>query len=246
MSDAASSSDAPLPPSLATLTDLTTFKLTRKLRVDNEAAHLLGTFTPHPAPAILTIRATKLSTELVDNLITTLNTTATSTTTTTTTPAPQLTLRHANDIYYSFILTATLPNHIDIIYPCTDKHIAFLSSTLIDTLVTETPTLYTTTHLPHISTQLASPTAPGLAVQRTRRHQRAGSHHRTHRRLRCSRTARMGHALTRHTPRPTHTTLTWRNLTPSAACRASTAAGVHARRSGTSAERAVWGGWWGG
>jgi len=137
------------PPSLASLTDLSTFRLTRLLRSDKDAAHILGTFTPHPAPSIVTLRATKLSTELVTQFVASL--TATDTT-------ARLTLRHANDIYYSFLAsTSVLPNHIDVIYPANDKHVAFLSSQQPDTLLLETPHLYTAHHLPYIQQQLATP-----------------------------------------------------------------------------------------
>ena len=137
-------------PSLASLTDLSTFRLTRLLRSDKDVAHMLGTFAPHPAPAILTLRAAKLSTELVSQFIA-------SCTAMDTTQPPRLTLRHANDIYYSFLTpTSALPNHIDVIYPATDKHIAFLSSQQTDIVLLETPQLYAAIHAPYIQQQLAT------------------------------------------------------------------------------------------
>ena len=150
------------PLTLASLTDLTTFKLTRTLRLDKDVAHLLGTFKPRPAPAILTIRATKFTTALITSLIATLTSptpTTTTNTTTTTQHLQQLTLRHANDIYYSFVLSATsasLPNHIDIICPCEQKHITFLSSSQPDTILIESPHHYATIHHPYIQQQLSS------------------------------------------------------------------------------------------
>ena len=141
---------ADAPPSLAALTDLSTFRLTRLLRTDKDVAHLLGTFTPHPAPAILTLRATKLSSELITQFVASFTASGDD--------PPRLTLRHSNDIYYSFTTrTLVLPNHIDVIYPANDKQIAFCSAQRNDVLVLETAQLYNTIHLPYIEQQLATP-----------------------------------------------------------------------------------------
>ena len=143
------------PVSLASLNDLSTFRLTRLLRADKDVTHILGTFTPHPTRAILTLRPTKLSTKLVSTLIDSFTAAAS---TAAAAPPPRLILRHANDIYYSFISpSAVLPCHIDIQYPADDKLVASLSSHDTDVLLLETAHLYTTVHLPYIQQQLASP-----------------------------------------------------------------------------------------
>ena len=142
------------PPPLASLTDLTTFRLTRLLSSNKDVAHMLGTFPPHPASAILTLRATKLSSELIHHFIDSLSLTHDDNS-----RPPRLTLRHANDIYYSFVTASSvLPNHIDVIFPATDKHIASLSTQQADVLLLETPQLYSAIHQPYIQQQLAAPT----------------------------------------------------------------------------------------
>ena len=143
--------------SLASLTDLSTFRFTRLLRSDNDVAHLLGTFPPDPAPAILTLRATKLSSHLIDDFVSTLSSDAVSSNSPLSTP-PRLALRHVNDIYHSFTAThSALPSHVDIIHPATEQHITQLSVQQPDVLVVETPHLYRTVHLPYIERQLSQP-----------------------------------------------------------------------------------------